>query len=134
MIELKDTEISDLEELFQFQTDEEANFLAAFTAKNPSDKEAYLEKFTKILADREIVNKTVFFNGKIAGSVAKRISVILNAVFAVRRIQSDVCHAVAAPDVIQNREVLQIVRSDVGVVRIVRRDAVVGKINSQLAV
>lgn len=71
MIELRDTEKNDLEELFQFQTDEEANFLAAFTAKNPSDKNAYLEKFTKILADKEIVNKTIFFDGKIAGSVAK---------------------------------------------------------------
>lgn len=70
-IELKDTEKSDLEELFLFQTDAEAIFLAAFTAKNPSDKDAYLEKFTKILANEEIVNKTIFFEGKIAGSVAR---------------------------------------------------------------
>ena len=70
-IELKDTEKNDLEELFRFQTDEEANFLAAFTAENPLDKTAYLEKFTKILSDKKIINKTIFFSGKIAGSVAK---------------------------------------------------------------
>ena len=73
-IELRDTKKNDLEELFRFQTDAEANFLAAFTAKNPVDKTAYLEKYTKLISDKEIVNKTIFLDGEIVGSIAKFLS------------------------------------------------------------
>ncbi|MEZ4692320.1 MAG: hypothetical protein R3A12_20040 [Ignavibacteria bacterium] len=47
-IDLIKTTESDLEILFEFQLDEEANYLAAFTPKDPSDKTAYIEKFTNI--------------------------------------------------------------------------------------
>ena len=38
-IKLRKTEKSDLEFFFQFQLDKEANYLAAFTLKDPTDKE-----------------------------------------------------------------------------------------------
>jgi ribosomal-protein-alanine N-acetyltransferase len=44
---LTKTELEDLDFFFNFQLDKEANHLAAFTAKNPEDKLAYLEKYTK---------------------------------------------------------------------------------------
>ena len=52
-IKLRKTTVHDLESLFEFQLDEEANYLAAFTSKYSSDKSAYILKFTKLLSDRQ---------------------------------------------------------------------------------
>lgn len=68
---LRKTEIADLENLFIFQLDHEANYLAAFTSKDPTDKEAYLQKYTKLVNDPAINNQTIIVNNIIAGSVAK---------------------------------------------------------------
>ena len=68
---LRKTEIADLESFFIFQLDDEANYLAAFTAKDPTDKTAYLQKYTKLLDDRAINNQTIIVDNIIAGSVAK---------------------------------------------------------------
>jgi [ribosomal protein S5]-alanine N-acetyltransferase len=70
-IELVKTTINDLETLFIFQLDKEANYLAAFTSKDPTDKTTYMEKWTKLLTDNSINIQTILFNGKIAGSIAK---------------------------------------------------------------
>lgn len=70
-ITLTPTVKDDLEVLFQFQLDKEANYLAAFTSKDPNDKAAYIEKFTKHLADPTINMQTIKSNGEIIGSLAK---------------------------------------------------------------
>lgn len=70
---LRETEIADLEHLFQFQADKEAGYIAAFMPKDPTDKPAYLSKYTKLLADPTINNQTIILNGSIVGSVAKFI-------------------------------------------------------------
>jgi len=70
-LKLRPSELSDLEFFFQFQLDKEAIYLAAFTPKDPSDKEAYFEKFTKILADPAINNQTILVDERIVGSIAK---------------------------------------------------------------
>ncbi len=70
-ITLAVTKKDDLNEFFQFQLDKEANYLAAFTSKNPNDKSAYIEKYTKFLADPIINMRTIKANDKIAGSIAK---------------------------------------------------------------
>jgi len=67
---LRKTEITDLEFLFIFQLDSEANYLAAFTAQDPTDKTAYLQKYTKLLNDPTINNQTIIVAGSIAGSIA----------------------------------------------------------------
>lgn len=64
---------ADLETLFQFQLDEEANYLAAFTAKDPTDKAAYLAKYTPFLSDPAIHMQTIWLDKTIVGSVAKFI-------------------------------------------------------------
>ncbi len=71
IIKLRRTENSDLEVLFQFQLDEKANYLAAFTSKDPTDKAAYLEKFKKHLNDPTINMQTILVDETIAGSIAK---------------------------------------------------------------
>jgi len=68
---LMPTEIADLKHLFQFQLDKEAGYLAAFTPKDPNDKTAYIEKYTKLLTDPTINMRTIKVNNEIAGSIAK---------------------------------------------------------------
>lgn len=72
-VKLRQSEISDLEFFFQFQLDKEANYLAAFTSKDPADKEAYFEKYTKHLNDPTINQQTILVGETIAGSIAKFI-------------------------------------------------------------
>ena len=72
-ITLIETEKDDLNAFFQFQLDKEANYLAAFTAKDPNDKTAYIEKYSKHLADPTIHMRTIKVNDVIAGSIAKFI-------------------------------------------------------------
>lgn len=70
-ITLSQTEKADLPTLFHFQLDEEANYLAAFTAKDSGDQTAYLEKYTRFLTDPTINNQTIRADGEIVGSIAK---------------------------------------------------------------
>lgn len=72
-IKLRPTVVEDLETLFQFQLDDEANYLAAFTSKDSMNKEAYISKFTKLLTDPTINNQTIIAGTVIVGSIAKFI-------------------------------------------------------------
>ncbi|WP_353146297.1 GNAT family N-acetyltransferase [Chryseobacterium sp.] len=72
-IKLRPTVVADLEILFQFQLDPEANHLAAFTSKDSTNKEAYLAKYTKLLNDPTVNNQTIMAGTVIAGSIAKFI-------------------------------------------------------------
>lgn len=45
-IKLRPTEIEDLDTLFLFQTDTEGGYLAAFMSKDPTDKTAYIDKWS----------------------------------------------------------------------------------------
>lgn len=68
---LRRTEITDLEHLFVFQLDEEANYLAAFMPKDPTDKAAYLEKYTNLLKLPTVNMQTIFVDQIVAGSISK---------------------------------------------------------------
>ncbi len=65
------TTTDDLNALFEFQLDKESIHLAAFTPKDPNDKAAYIEKYTKFLNDPTINQRTIRLNDVIAGSIAK---------------------------------------------------------------
>jgi len=68
---LRPTIFTDLETHYQFQLDEEANHLAAFTSTSSSDKEAFLEKYGRFLTEPSINNQTILVDGTIVGSIAK---------------------------------------------------------------
>jgi RimJ/RimL family protein N-acetyltransferase len=68
-IQLRDVIETDLSIFFEQQLDPEANRMAAFTRKDPADKESFLEHWNKIMNDESILIKTIIFEGKIAGSV-----------------------------------------------------------------
>ena len=70
-VKLRRSEKSDLAFFFHFQLDQEAIYLAAFTPKDPADKEAYFEKFTKLLNDPTINMQTILAGETIVGSMAK---------------------------------------------------------------
>lgn len=69
MIELSKTTQEDLETLFVFQSNKDGVWMAAFTAKDPADKEFYMEKWKKIVENPEIKMETIRFENKIVGSV-----------------------------------------------------------------
>jgi RimJ/RimL family protein N-acetyltransferase len=68
---LRQTEIDDLEFFFNFQLDKEANNLAAFTPKDPTDKSAYLNKYTKLLNEPTVNMRTIIVDNVIVGSISK---------------------------------------------------------------
>lgn len=70
-LKLRPTEVSDLDTLFQFQLDKEGGYLAAFMPKDPTNKSAYFDKYTKLLNDPSVNNQTILFNNQIVGSIAK---------------------------------------------------------------
>ncbi len=72
-IKLRPTVVEDLETLFQFQLDDEANHLAAFTSKDSANKEAYIAKFTKLLVDPTVNNQTIIAGTVTVGSIARFI-------------------------------------------------------------
>lgn len=72
-IKLRPTEISDLDFLFEFQLDKESGYLAAFMPKDPTDKSAYINKYTKLLIDPTVNNQTIVIDNNIVGSIAKFI-------------------------------------------------------------
>lgn len=70
-IQLRRTEVADLDHLFRFQLDREAGYLAAFTPKDQANKTAYLAKHIKFLNDPAINNQTIVTGDIIVGSIAK---------------------------------------------------------------
>jgi ribosomal-protein-alanine N-acetyltransferase len=69
MIELTKTTREDLETLFVFQTNKDGIWMAAFTPKDPHDKEFYIKKWTMIIENPDIMMQTIRFENKIVGSI-----------------------------------------------------------------
>ena len=61
----------DLDVFFVNQTDAEANYLAAFTAKAPHDREAYLRKWKRLLRDETVHAQAILWEGQVIGCVVK---------------------------------------------------------------
>ena len=68
---LRDVVADDLVRFYEHQLDPEANYMAAFTAKNPSDKEAFLLKWDKILGDNKTINQTILLDNTVVGHIAQ---------------------------------------------------------------
>jgi RimJ/RimL family protein N-acetyltransferase len=69
-IVLRDVTNSDLPIFFEQQLDPDANRMAAFTAKNPADRDAFIVHWAKILGDATVTVKTILFEGQVVGHVA----------------------------------------------------------------
>jgi RimJ/RimL family protein N-acetyltransferase len=67
---LRAVDPEDLPVFFEQQLDPEANRMAAFTAADPSDREAFAARWARILADDTVTVTTILADdGAVAGSV-----------------------------------------------------------------
>ncbi len=69
VVTLRATRAADLDELFRFRTDHEANRMAAFVAKDPTDRAAFDAHWARLLADPAKVLRTVRADGRIVGDL-----------------------------------------------------------------
>ena len=67
---LREVAEGDLPIFFEQQLDPDANVMAAFTAKNPADRDAFMEHWARILGDETIIIRTILFEGQVAGHVS----------------------------------------------------------------
>jgi len=67
---LRDVVEDDLPLFFDFQLDPDANYMAAFTARDPTDREAFTAHWNKILVDPTTINRTIVCDGQVVGSIA----------------------------------------------------------------
>ena len=67
---LRNVIADDLPIFYEQQLDPEANYMAAFTTKDPADREAFMRHWQKILADEDNTIKTIISAGEVAGSVS----------------------------------------------------------------
>jgi RimJ/RimL family protein N-acetyltransferase len=65
----RDVTDDDLPHFFEHQLDAEANWMAAFTARDPKDRAAFTAHWRKILADESITIKTILYEGEVAGHI-----------------------------------------------------------------
>jgi RimJ/RimL family protein N-acetyltransferase len=68
-IQLRDMQDSDLPIFFENGRDPQAVHMAAFTAKDPSNREVFDAHWQKIRSDPTVTIRTILFNGQVAGSV-----------------------------------------------------------------
>ncbi len=66
-LSLRDATEADIPLLFVHQSDPEANVMAAFTARDPSDRVAFFAHWGRLLADRTIVKKTILLGDAVVG-------------------------------------------------------------------
>jgi RimJ/RimL family protein N-acetyltransferase len=60
----------DLPTFFTQQLDPDANYMAAFTAADPTDRAAFDAHWRRIRSDSGVLNRTILVDGVIAGHVA----------------------------------------------------------------
>ncbi|WP_137789250.1 GNAT family N-acetyltransferase [Bacillus sp. E(2018)] len=69
-VKLRDIKEDDLPIFFEQQLDFMANYMAAFTPKDPNDKDAFLAHWTKIITDETITVKTILWNDNVTGHIS----------------------------------------------------------------
>ncbi|WP_112141604.1 GNAT family N-acetyltransferase [Glycomyces dulcitolivorans] len=67
---LRPVEDADLDVLFELMRDPESVRMAAFTAKDPDDREAFDAHMAKIRAAADVTMRAVTYDGRLVGSVS----------------------------------------------------------------
>jgi len=70
LLTLRDVTRDDLPLFFAHQQDVAANYMAAFTAQDPADWNAFLARWTRNLNNTTTINQTILYKGKVIGHVA----------------------------------------------------------------
>ena len=69
-VRLRDVVDDDLPIFFEQQLDPGANYMAAFTPRDPTDHDAFLAHWARIRADETTTNQTILVDGAVAGNIA----------------------------------------------------------------
>ena len=69
-VALREVTEVDLPVFFEQQLDEDANRMAAFTVKDPADRDAFWARWKRILGDETIIKKTIVVDGGVAGHIS----------------------------------------------------------------
>jgi RimJ/RimL family protein N-acetyltransferase len=69
-VRLREVIESDLPVFFEQQQDDVANHMAAFTSKDPSDRDAFDDRWRRIFADATLVKRTILHREEVVGNVA----------------------------------------------------------------
>jgi RimJ/RimL family protein N-acetyltransferase len=67
---LRDVNDEDLDVFFEHWTDHESNRMAAFTAENPDDREAFDARWARLRANEEITSRTIEVDGVVVGVIS----------------------------------------------------------------
>ena len=87
-VSLRPLEDKDLDTIFQHVTDPESIRMAAFTAEDQTDRQAFLNRMARIRADTSASNRVIDVDGAIAGTIASfRIDDQLEVTYWVDRTQ-----------------------------------------------
>ncbi|MFD1039308.1 GNAT family N-acetyltransferase [Virgibacillus byunsanensis] len=70
-VHLRDVTKEDLHPFFEQQLDSSANYMAAFTSKDPTDKVAFMKHWTTILENQSMIKKTIYCKGCVVGNIVK---------------------------------------------------------------
>lgn len=70
-VTLRDVRDDDLPILFAHQLDPDAIYMAAFTARDPTDRDAFMAHWARIRADESITIQTILADGQVAGSIMR---------------------------------------------------------------
>jgi RimJ/RimL family protein N-acetyltransferase len=70
-VTLRDILLPDLDIFFVQQQDPEANYMAAFTAENPADENAFIIKWAMILGDESFIKQTILYDKRVAGHIVR---------------------------------------------------------------
>ena len=71
---LRDVQESDFPVLFEQQRDPEANWMAAFVSRDPSDWDVFVKHWRRVLEDPTTTLKAIVRNGEVVGSVGSFLS------------------------------------------------------------
>jgi len=66
---LRSVSEEDLPLFFKYQQDRDANHMAAFTSKDPSDWDSFYIYWNKILKDNDIIKQTIIVDDHVVGNV-----------------------------------------------------------------
>jgi RimJ/RimL family protein N-acetyltransferase len=70
-VTLRNILLTDLNTFFVQQQDPEAYYMAAFTAENPADENAFIIKWAMILGDESFIKQTILYGQQIAGHIIR---------------------------------------------------------------
>jgi RimJ/RimL family protein N-acetyltransferase len=70
-VSLRSVEQDDVGLFFAHMQDEQSQYMAAFVARDPADRAAHDAHWAKIMADQDVLIRTIVFDGNLAGHVAK---------------------------------------------------------------